>query len=84
MMRGTLTFLAFISVILFPWPLTAVLVLVSSLSVPLLPFAIGIFADTIYYAPQTATLPLATILGALTTFVAFFVRSRLRASSIGE
>ena len=79
----TLTFLVFISVVLFPWPLTAILVLASSLSVPLLPLAIGIFADTLYYTPRVSALPLATLFGAFTTVAAFFVRSRLRASSIG-
>ncbi len=79
---GTLTVLSFISVVFFPWPLTAVLVIASSLSVPLLPLAVGMFFDTLYYTPQATSLPLAALLGALATCAAFFVRSRLRASSI--
>jgi len=80
---GLLVLLAFISVIFFPWPLTALLVLASSLSIPLLPLAAGLFADTLYYTPHATALPFATILGAVATGAAFFVRSRLRASSMG-
>ena len=82
MMRGMITFLSFISVILVPWPLTALLVLASSISIPLLPLAVGIFADTLYYTPQMHTLPFATLFGVLATVIALFVRSRLRASSM--
>ena len=80
---GLLVLLVFLSVIFFPWPLTALLVLASSLYLPLLPLAIGLFADTLYYTPRAAALPFATILGAVATSAAFFVRRRLRASSIG-
>ena len=82
MTRSLLTFLTFISVILFPWPLTALLALACSISVPLLPLAAGIFADTLYYTPQAHLLPLFSLFGALATAVAFFVRSRLETSSI--
>ena len=81
---GILTVFSFISVLFFPWPLTTLLVLASSLSVPLLPLAAGIFADTLYYSSQTTVIPLFTLFGALATVAAFFVRSRLRASSMRE
>ncbi|MFH1178130.1 MAG: hypothetical protein V1711_00170 [bacterium] len=84
MMRGMLTILSFISVMLFPWPLTAIIVLVSSFSIPLLPLSVGIFADTLYYTPQANILPLCSIFGAIATGAAFFVRSRLRTSNIGR
>ena len=77
-----LTFLAFVSVIFFPWPLTVLLVLADSFLVPLLPVAIGIFTDTLYYSSKTATLPLFTILGLVVTSIMFFVRSRLQTSTI--
>ena len=82
-MRGTLTVFTFISVVLFPWPLTVMLALVSSFFVPLLPLAVGLFADTLYYAPQANAFPLYTFFGALATGAAFFVRNRLQTSSIG-
>lgn len=84
MMRGTLTLITFISVVFFPWPLTAFLTLVSALSIPLLPLAIGIFFDTLYYVPQTGLLPLFTLSGAILTALALFVRSRLNARIIGR
>jgi hypothetical protein len=77
MMRGSLTVLAFISVILFPWPLTVLLALAASVYVPLVPLAAGLFYDTLYYAPQAGLLPLFTIFGALVSAIAIFVRSRL-------
>jgi hypothetical protein len=84
MIKWTMTLLAFISVILFPWPMTVILVLASSFFVPLLPLAIGIFADTLYYTSAVAMLPLFTLLGIIVTSAAFLVRSRLQTSTIGE
>jgi len=82
MMRGLLVLFIFASTILFPWPLAAALAIVTSLFIPLLPLAVGIFADALYYAPHAANLPLFTLFGAVATCVALLVRSRLRASSI--
>jgi len=82
MMRGLLTLFVFISVMFFPWPFAAALALVSSLSVPLLPLAAGIFADTLYYIPRVAPLPFFTLYGAIVTSVALLVRSRLKTSII--
>jgi len=80
-MRGFLTFLVFISVIFFPWPLTAVLSLASSFLIPFLPLAVGLFSDTLYY---TSGLPLFTLCGSLATGAVLFVRSRLKTGSIGR
>ncbi len=82
MMRGILTSLTFISTVLFPWPLTVLLTLAVSLFEPLVPLAAGLFADTLYYAPQSGTAPIFTLYGALVTAVALFVRSRLKTSII--
>lgn len=82
MIRGLLTILSFISVIFFPWPLTAALALASAFFIPLLPLAVGVFADTLYYTSHTAPLPLFTLYGAFVTAVALFVRSRVKASII--
>jgi len=84
MMRGMLTIAPFISVILFPWPITAALVIVASFFVPLAPLAVGLFADALYYVPQTGTVPWCTLFGIVATGFALFVRRRLRAGSIGE
>jgi len=83
MMRAAGTLLTFISTIVFPWPLTAALALGMALYEPLVPLAVGLFADTLYYTPQGGAWPFYTVLGALTTVGAFFVRSRLKAGSMG-
>lgn len=76
-MRGILTVLTFISTVLFPWPLTLIFALAAAFFEPLVPLAVGLFADTLYYAPQAWAIPVFTIYGALVTAIAIFVRSRL-------
>jgi len=66
---------AFLSLLLFPWPLTALLALLAAPLLPFVPLTLGLVADALYWAP--GVFPLATLLGALTTATAFFVRSRL-------
>jgi hypothetical protein len=84
MIRGLFTLLSFISVILFPWLLTVLLTLGVSIFEPLVPLAIGIFADTLYYTPQAGALPLFAIYGAIVTALSFLVRSQLKTSIIGR
>ena len=83
MMRGVLTLAALVSVVFFPWPLTALFALSVSLFEPLVPLSAGLLADTLYYAPSSGGLPLFTIYGAVATALAFFVRSRLSKGIIG-
>jgi hypothetical protein len=78
MIRKALIVLTFISAVLFPWPLTACLAVGIASVEPLIPLAVGIFADTLYFSHQGAALPMATLYGALVTALAFFVRSRLK------
>jgi len=80
MIRGTLTILSFVSTVFFPWSFTMLLTLGASFFEPLVPLAVGLFADTLYYAPQSGGLPVFTLYGALITVLAFFVRSRLKGS----
>lgn len=82
MMRAALTLLTFVSVIVFPWPFTALLAVAASSLEPLLPLAAGIFTDTLYYSPQAAALPFFAIGGAIVTAAALLVRSRLRTGPI--
>lgn len=84
MIRAILTIVTFISVIFFPWPLTAALALLSSPLSPLLPLAIGLFADTLYYIPQSGAWPLLTLYGAIVTCVAIIVRRKLRTGIINR
>ncbi|HVB19704.1 MAG TPA: hypothetical protein VNF51_00230 [Candidatus Paceibacterota bacterium] len=82
MIRVLFVVLSFVSVIFFPWPLAALLALACAFIDPMVPLAVGLFADTLYYTPQVGMLPFFTLYGAAATLVAFFVRSRLRAGSI--
>lgn len=83
MIRGVLTIGTFISVIFFPWSFTVLLAIVASFLEPLIPLAVGLFADTLYYSPHVNLVPLFTLLGTLVTSIAFFVRSRIRTGTIG-
>lgn len=82
MMRAFATLLTFVSVVLFPWPLTALLAIATALVEPLVPLAAGLFADTLYWAPHTSA-PLFTLYGAVCAILAFFVRNRVRTGTIG-
>lgn len=82
MMRGLLTIGTFVSAILFPWPLTALLALAAGFSEPLVPLAAGLFADTLYFTPQAEAFPVFTLAGLLLSIGVVFVRSRLRAGII--
>lgn len=84
MINGLLTLSTLVSVVLSPWPLTLCLALVSSLVEPLVPLAVGLLADTLYFAPHSGAIPLYTVYGGLTTALALFVHSRLRADSIPQ
>lgn len=84
MMRGTLTVLTFVSAVFLPWPITTLFALAVSVFEPLVPLSIGLFVDTLYYAPLSGALPIFTFYGALVTAVAFLVRGRLKTSIIGE
>lgn len=78
----SLTILSLISVVLFPWIYTLVLVCVTAAFEPLVPLAVGILADTLYYTSHAAAWPLYTLLGLVTSILAYFVRSGLRSSII--
>lgn len=84
MIRALLAFLSLVSVVFFPWPFTVFLALVSALTEPLVPLAVGIFADAFYYTPSAQIAPFFTLGGAAATVVALFVRSRLRAGIINR
>lgn len=80
--NGILTISTFISAVLFPWPLTALLALVASFSEPLVPLAVGLFTDTLYYVPHAGSWPVFTLYGLVVSGSAVFVRRQLRTSII--
>jgi len=82
--NGILTISTFVSAVLFPWPLTAVLALAVSFFEPLVALAAGLFVDTLYYVPQEGMLPIFTLSGLAVSVVATLVRNQLRAGPAGE
>lgn len=84
MTSGILTILAIISTVFLPWSLTAIVTLVAAFFEPLVPLAIGLFADTLYFVPQSGSFPLFTLYGAIVTAISFLVRSQLSDSIINR
>ena len=84
MQNGILTIATFVSAVLFPWPLTALLAVITSFFEPLVPLAAGLFVDTLYYVPHAGAFPVFTLYGLLVSGIAVLVRSQLRASIIRE
>ena len=82
MTRKIVVILTMLSALFFPWPCTLVLALSDAIFEPLLPLAAGIFLDTLYYAPPG--IPFGTLVGCFLSLLAIFVRSKLKASIIGE
>lgn len=82
MKNGLLTVSSLVSVILFPWPLSALLAVAAAFFEPLVPLAAGIFADTLYWAPGSGALPLFSLYGLVVSIAAVFVRDRVRAGPV--
>ncbi|MBI4065772.1 hypothetical protein HY412_01080 [Candidatus Kaiserbacteria bacterium] len=82
MIRKILVIIAFISTIFFPWQITGALAITASFFEPLIPLAIGLFADTLFYEVNVAIIPLFTLYGAIVSAIAFFVRGRINTSII--
>lgn len=85
MIRAVLALGAFLSVFLFPYPLTALLSFVASLYLPGVALLVGILVDLLYYVPEAAPygLPAASLFGLFLSLVALVVRRFVRARIIG-
>jgi hypothetical protein len=81
-MVGFLVVLAFVSAVLFPWPLTGLLSFAIAPFEPLVPLALGLVLDALYFAPEAKVLPLFTLCGGVITIVAYLVRKRLRLTAL--
>ncbi len=81
-LREVLLIPALASVFVLPWTLSGLAALALALWVPLAPLSAGILFDALYFAPHVAMLPFATVLGALASAVAYFVRGRLSARTM--
>lgn len=79
MMRALFVLLAFLSLFLFPYPYTVLLSLIASLYLPFAALVVGVLADILYFSPLPPSsgglsLPVGTLLGALLSVLALFVR----------
>ncbi len=77
-----LTLAALCSTALFPWWVTGILVVLLAPFEPLVPVAVGMLFDALYYAPGAHAFPVFSLYGLVLTVLAYFVRERVRASII--
>ena len=75
MIRYALIGLAFLSLFVFPWPLTVALTFVASLYIPPLALLMGALAEILY---GTGGMPYALIVGVVGSVVAYFVRRLIK------
>ena len=72
--------LALASPLLFPLGITIILAGVGAIVTPLLPLAVGLIFDALYWHGSASWLPWASLVGALLSIVAFFVHRYVRTS----
>ena len=71
---------AFLSVFMLPSALAMVITLVAGFFSPLVPFAVGVFADLLYLPSHS--FPYMTLWGALASVVLYFVQRFVKTSII--
>ncbi len=76
-MRIAVVIATFVSALIFPWYLTAILALCGAFFEPLLPLGVGLFLDALYY-PHAAGVASGTALGSFVTVLAYLVRAQVR------
>lgn len=69
---------AFLSLFLFPYPLSLILSCVAGLFFPPAPFLVGVVGDLLYYHPSVSFIPYGVVWGSVLTVFVFFVRRFLR------
>jgi hypothetical protein len=79
-LRFVLLFSAFLSLFWLPWPLAALLVFASALTLPAAAIGLGLLAEAVY---GTGGLPAAFLLGALGTCIALWVRWFMKTRIMG-
>ncbi|HUQ29972.1 MAG TPA: hypothetical protein VM103_00405 [Candidatus Paceibacterota bacterium] len=84
MTRPLIISFAFVSLFFFPFSFWMMAALAAAVSAPLAPFAIGIFADLLYYAPHASVVPLYTCGGAVLALVSFALRKFIETNIISS
>jgi len=84
MMRIATFAIAFVSLFVFPWPVSYALILLASIFLPLAGVALGILLDLVYFVPGSAFVPYGSLFGLLCTVLSLLVQRFVKTRSIGE
>jgi hypothetical protein len=82
MIRTVFIVCAFLSPLLFPFPLTVVFVFIASVFLPPVGLMIGALIDALYYTPGASFWPLGIVLGITFTVLGTLVRRFIKARII--
>ena len=81
MMRFVLLVATFLSLVWLPWPITVVLMVASSISLPLSGIVFGVLIDMLYAPVGAVGIPLGVLWGSVASLVGYtisrFVRARI-------
>ena len=78
MTRAAATIITLLSAIFLPWQITIACAIGAAFIEPLVPVAVGILLDLLYYLPQTGLLPRFSLVGVVVSLIASLVHSRVR------
>lgn len=81
MMRYVVLLATFLSLVWFPWPITVVLMVVSSIFVPLSGIVFGVLFDMVYAPVGAVSMPLGVLWGSAASLAGYiisrFIRTRI-------
>jgi hypothetical protein len=75
--------IAALGVFFFPWPYAMFLAFIAALFIPVLGLVFGLLSDLLYFSHSASHVPWATIIGAFSSAVAFFVRRFIKTRIMG-
>lgn len=84
MLRVLIPLASFVSLFVFPWPVSLFGIFATSLIVPPLGLALGIVADFLYFVPGATVVPYFSLFGLLSFVMALLVHRFVKTRIIGE
>lgn len=76
--------IAFVSLFVFPWPVSYALILLASIFLPLAGVALGILLDLVYFVPGSAFVPYGSLFGLLCTVFSLLMQRFVKTRIMGE
>jgi hypothetical protein len=76
--------IAFVSLFIFPWPVSFVAIALASIFLPFAGVALGVLADLIYFVPGSAFLPYASLFGLFCTVLSLLMQRFVKTRIMGE